>query len=330
MKKITLLILLSIQISFLSAQTIDPKAKKPTIMVVPSDFWCNSNGYMTEFSHDETNTIKIPDYRKALQEHYELNAVISKIGELMAERGFPLVDLESTLRKLQNDAAFINMSSSKNTGAAFAENPIDILNRTAKADIIMKLDWKLNSLGGPRKSVSFNLQGIDAYTSKQVTAAGGNGKQTTSAELPVLLEEAVLAHLDKFNDGLMTHFEDISENGREGTLIVRVWDDSPVDLETEYDFKGRTAELKRIIGSYWMPRNTVNNSFSQDEASENIQRFSQVRIPLYGDDGWGGQMAMDFNTWGQQLADLLKSDLGIVTKVVPRGLGEVNLIIGGK
>ncbi len=321
-KSIFTLLLVLITTSLIFSQ-----AKKPKIMVVPSDQWCNQNGYITEYESQGTK-IKVPDYKTALQESYELNQVISKIGELMAERGFPLVDLGATLKKIDKDNAHVAMMTNK-YGASVAESPIDILNRTAKADIILKLSWKVNRTG-PKKSVSFNLQGLDAYTSKQVSAASGTGEPSYSAELPVLLEEAVLSHLDNFNNGLQTHFDNLFEQGREGALVVYVWGDAPYDLESEYVFKGKAAELKTIINRYWMPRNCKNGRFSQDEASANVQKFSQVRIPLYGDDGWGGQIAMDFNMFGENLAQFLDDEFAIEAKVVPIGLGQVNLYLGGK
>ena len=71
------------------------QAKKPTIMIVPSDVWCNTNGYMMEFNN-QGKIVKVPDYKKALQENADLLLVISKINELMADRGFPLKNLESS------------------------------------------------------------------------------------------------------------------------------------------------------------------------------------------------------------------------------------------
>ncbi|MCB0383400.1 MAG: hypothetical protein KDD05_08920, partial [Psychroserpens sp.] len=44
------------------------QAKKPTLMVVPSDVWCNQNGYMIEFDN-QGSTIRIPDYKRAFQEN---------------------------------------------------------------------------------------------------------------------------------------------------------------------------------------------------------------------------------------------------------------------
>ena len=171
------------------------QAKKPTIMVVPSDAWCIKNGYVLEFDNQGTK-VKIPDYKKAYQENTDLLLVISKINGLMAERGFPLKNMESVIKTLESESAENALLSSK-SGAGVVETPIDKLKKTAKADIIMQLTWTLNSTG-PKKSVTFNLQGLDAYTDKQVANATGTGATSFSVELPVLLEEAVLAHIDKW------------------------------------------------------------------------------------------------------------------------------------
>ncbi len=302
----------------LCTASVFSQAKKPTIMVVPSDDWCTSNNFMMEF-HSEGKIVKLADYNKALQENSDLNSVISKIGELMAERGFPLVDLKAQLDKMTNDNARTNM-----TGVS--ESPIDALNKKAKADIIMKVFWKVNSQG-PKKSVEFRLQGIDAYTSKQSAAASGTGAQSFTAELSILLEEAVLSHLDNFNSQLMTHFADLQTNGREGALVILVSDTASSNMENIYTLKGQEAALKDIISRFWMPRNTVGGRFSMDENSAKAMKFSQVRIPLYGDDGWGGQMAYDFATWGGNLKQFLKDQLSIETTIQTKGLGEIEIII---
>ena len=71
------------------AVSLFSQAKKPTIMVVPSDLWCNTNGYMMEFDNQGTK-VSVPDYVKALQSDVNLVPVIAKINDLMADRGFPL------------------------------------------------------------------------------------------------------------------------------------------------------------------------------------------------------------------------------------------------
>ncbi|GHT12129.1 hypothetical protein AGMMS4956_06270 [Bacteroidia bacterium] len=294
------------------------QAKKPTIMVVPSDAWCNKNGYMTEFDNQGT-TVKMPDYIKALQSNTDLLLVISKINELMSEREFPLKNLESSLKSLQSQAAEDAMLSSK-SGAALAESPVDKLKQVAKADIWMQLTWTVNQTG-PKKSITFNLQGLDAYTDKQVAGASGTGQPSFSAEVPVLLEEAVLAHLDNFNAQLQTHFDDMAANGREVALRVRVWDSFDGDLEKEYG----DDELRTIIEN-WVGDNTVKGRFSTSDATERLMVFEQVRIPLYNDKG----RALDTRNWADGLRKMLREKYQIESKVMMKGLGQAQIIIGEK
>lgn len=287
-------------------------------MVLPSDDWCTSKGYFKTFDN-QGKTIQINDYERAFQQSSELVSVISKIGELMKDRGFPLVDAKSTLDKLTRDNA-------RNELKGVSISPIDKLNQTARPDITMKVFWKENQIG-PKRSIEFRLQGMDAYSNKQVAAASGTGPQSFTAELSILLEEAVLSHLDNFNSQLMTHFEDLQANGREGALVILVKENASNNLNTVYTLQGKQAALKDIINRFWMPRNTVQKRFNMEENSENVLRFSQVRIALYGDDGWGGQIALDFYTWAQNLATFLKDELKVDSEVETKGLGEAEIIL---
>ena len=302
--------------------------KKPSIMVLPDDVWCNENGYVLKFNNQGKEVV-LPDYEKAFRENKDLLLVTTKIGELFTDRGYSLSDAKAMLDKIKNDNAKNSMNMSNETGSGIAESPIDILNRTAKADIIIKISWSIETKG-PKNQITYIMKGIDAYTSKQVSASTGTGDWSSAASVPVLLREAVVGNMDGFNVQLMSHFADIIQNGREGSLVIQVWDDAMDNLETEYDLKGKTAELKAIINRFWMPRNTVNKAYKMDEASANTMKFSQVRIPLEGDDGWGGTVSMDFAMFGGNLASFLKKEFDIIVKVQPRGLGEVYVILGGK
>jgi hypothetical protein len=295
------------------------QAKKPTIMVVPSDNWCIMNGYFMEFDNQGTK-VKIPDYKKALQENTDLLSVISKINGMMADRGFPLKNLESAIKTLESESAENAMLTSK-SGAAVAESPVDKLKKTAKADIIMQLTWKVNTTG-PKKSITFVLQGLDAYTDKQIAEAGGTGAPSFSAETPVLLEEAVLAHLDKFNSSLQAHFDDMFANGRE--IIIRVKKFDSWDGDLEKDFAGK--ELGDIIEE-WLKNNTVKGRFSTTDATENMMLFEQVRIPLFDEGG----KAVDARQFVKGLQKYLSAaPYSIVNKLMTKGLGQAVIVLGEK
>lgn len=289
-------------------------------MVVPSDVWCVQNNYTN--TYDNQGIIQIvPDYTKALQTDANLLLAIAKINTLMADRGFPLKDLQAVTKSIAQQNAEDNMSQSKTSGASLAESPVDRLRRVAKADIIMQLTYIINQMG-PKYSLTYNLQGLDSYTNKQIAGAQGTGKHTFSAELPILLEEAVLSNMDEFCTQLMTYFEDINENGREVAVDVRVFDNgSGLDLESEFN----DMELSEIIDD-WMSDNTVNHVFNKSDASENFIQYEQVRIPLYKENG----NQMDTESFVRGLRTYLRKQYQIESKVMARGLGRCILVIGEK
>lgn len=323
MKKIFILFALALTCASISGQ-----AKKPIIMVVPSDAFCISKGYFTTINLNGSEQ-KIPDFKKAMQEDSQIRLVITKMGSIMSDRGFPLKDLEQTLKSIETESAELAMMASKSSGAAISESPIDILRRTAKADIIMDLDYTIKRQG-PSQIITFNLRGLDAYSNKQVAAAAGVGAPSSFATADLLLEEAVLSHMDAFNGQLNKHFEDMFTNGREVTVVVRVWTGAPVDLEEDFDVNGTTDMLSIHIEN-WMAENTVSGRFSTSDATENVLKMEQVRIPMMYKSSSGREMAMDTRRFVSNLSRYLaNAPFNIETKIYQRGLGECWLIIGEK
>jgi len=300
------------------------QAKKPTLMVLPSDNWCITNGYYLEFDNQGIKEV-VPDYRKAFQQSSELLLAISKINGLMADKGFPLKNAESVIKNINSTSALDNLRSSKDGGSAIAESPVDQLLNQAKADIILQLTWNVNSMG-PKKSLTFNLQGLDSYSNKQIATAAGTGTPTFSSEIPVLLEEAVLSFMDPFTNSLQAHFDDLFKNGREVSLRIKKWDDWEFDLESYF---GADEEELGILIEDWLADNTVSGRFSTTDATESMLIFEQVRIPLYYDRN-GRQVAMDTRRFARNLSSYLRKTFNINNKLTTRGLGEATLILGSK
>lgn len=309
--KTTLALFTIFFVSFAFAQ-----AKKPTIMIVPSDVWCNTNGYMMEYNNQGTK-VKIPNYKKVFQENMDIKTVISKINTLMAERGFPLKDMESAIKTLEAESAENAMASK----SGIAESPMDKLKKVAKADIIIQLTWETKQVG-PKNSVNFILQGIDSYTDKQIAAAQGTGAPSFSAEIPVLLEEAVLAHVDNFNAQLQKHFDDMFENGREIIVRIKKYNAWPGNLEKQYDGQ----DLSTIIED-WISQNTVKGRFNTSDATENMMLFEQVRIPLYD----SKNKAIDARGFLKGLQEYLRNaPYSIPNKLTMKGLGQAVITLGEK
>lgn len=117
--------------------------KKPTLMILPSDNWCNQRFFMTSYDNQGMK-VKVPDYQKAFIEDSELGQVISKLGELMIKYGYSLKDAEQEIKNVYARSSEDNVTMSSTTGAAIAENPLDMIKRRAKMDIIIQIDWKIN------------------------------------------------------------------------------------------------------------------------------------------------------------------------------------------
>ena len=187
----------------------------------------------------------------------------------------------------------------------------------------MQLTYTINYVG-PKRSLTFNLQGLDAYTDKQIAGASGTSSPSFTSEIAILIEEAILMHIDSFNAQLQTYFDDLFANGREITVRIKVWDDFPDGLEAE--FNGQ--ELGMIIED-WMADNTVEGRFNTTDATQNTMLFEQVRIPMEIEER-GKMRAIDARRWVSYLRTYLKNTYGIESKLMMQGLGQAQLVIGEK
>ena len=305
----------------LVALVASAQIKKPELMVIPSDVWCISNGYYTEVENMGT-TVKVPNYKQALQENVGLKLAIAKLNDLMAERQFPLKSLEQEIKNLEQRRMEDNLTTSK-AGNDLAESPLDEVARTAKCDIILELTWDVKDFG-PKHSLSYILEGRDAYTSKSIGAASGTGAPSFTADVDVLLEEAIVANMDNFNNRLLDHFTEMQTIGREISLDIKVFANNAagIDLETEFG----DDELLDVINN-WLQLNTVQGRFTMPYASENVANFTQVRIPVYDERG----RAVDANGFAKSLAKMLKKEpYNIPSKVLVKGLGRAVIILGEK
>lgn len=321
MKKFVMLVAAMLMVGAAFAQ---PKATKPTLMVMPSDNWCIQNGYIEEF--DDQGTIKkVPDYRRALQENADLLSVISMINNMMTDRGFPLQNLETMIARQEQRRAQASATQSSQ-GGSVQRSFYDELQDRVTADIKLQLSWDVIQRG-PQRSIRYNLQGLDTYTGKQVAGEAGIGAPSLEVAIPILLEEAVFDRMDNFCNRLQMHFDDLFANGREVTMVISVFETSEVNLESEVG----GYELAEVIENY-LAENTVNSSYSIAEQSENVMICEQVRIPVFQQGPNGRQIPMNAARFGRNLVRYLKGEPYQVDpiKVQNQGLGQVTLTIGDK
>lgn len=302
----------------LSCSSFAQQAKKPSIMVVPTDVWCQERGFWDVYeNHGDFEGH--PNYQSAVQNSRELMLVISEINTLFKERSYGVKDLSASIKAIAQRNARNTLTLSK-SGNGLSVSSLDELNRQVKADIIVEIDWNVNIVG-PKQSITYNIRALDSYTHTQIAGAQGTGRPQYTNELPLLLREAVVANMDNFLNQLQAHFDDCVENGREIVVEVGVFDNgSGSDLETEYD----GYELREII-ERWLDEHTVNGQYTTVESTENVMLFEGVRIPLLKNN-----KPLDASGFINELRRFLKNTYGIESKNNAPSLGYAQMIIGEK
>lgn len=289
-------------------------AKKPTLMILPSDHWCAMRYYTTTFDNQGTK-VSVPDYQTAFVQDTELNPVISKLGGMLTQLGYSVKDAEQSIKALGVRQAEDNVTTSRASGAQLAESPLDVLKRRIKSDVVIQVSWEISHSGK-----TFTLEAFDAYTSKRIATA--TGQMTGKGSIAEMLESSAQQSINPFDQQMDAWYADQRRNGREITLTVRCWDNWDNNLETEYN----GDELTDCIQE-WMRRNTVNAAFNLSDGTETFAQFEQVRIPLMDDKN----RAMDARAFATLLRKHLQQPpYNITSKVMVRGLGEAVLVLGEK
>ena len=320
MKKILKkIIVVSIVIFGATTIAFSQAVNKPSIMVFPDDVWMNSNGFLKEVDNQGVKMM-VPDYTKALL-NVELGQVITNIEKMMLDRGYPLENLSQTLKSLQDAEAIKSMETSEEGNSVQVSIKDKLLN-TARPHLVLYVSWSVNTIG-PKKSVTFSIKAVDAGTNKPAGAASGTGNELIGATLPVMLETAVLSHIDNFNAQLMTYFDEMVTKGREITVEIQVFENSPKKINSEINEDG--DELSDDIGK-WMKANTVNGAFTIQTKTSTLMKMTSVRIPLRSEDG----TAFSADDFGTKLRKYMRKTYQVPCSSYPVGTGKTVLVIGGK
>ncbi len=318
MKRLILTALVSLMALPLFAQ-----AKKPSIMFVPGTAWCKEHGYGSE--QDVMGVTEfVPNYTAALLDT-DLLPVIAELNGLMSDRGMPAQSLQATMNNINRRRAEEAAMQSKSGNQAMT-NDLRELRNQARADILVYVHWTVNRIG-PKRSVSYMLDAQDPYTGMSIATSTGTGTPSFSVETPVLLKEAVNAHMPEFCDRLQAHFDDLFENGRSVTLQIRVFENNPQGIDLETEMGDEYKELREIIED-WVYENTVSHRYALMDDSEVHMNFSEIRIPLYNERG----RAVDTRAFARGLVTHLRSEPYNIEaiKLDSPGLGEAVLYIGEK
>lgn len=297
------------------------RMQKPKVMVVPEEAFCINSGM---YKVDQSET-KIADYRKAMLNDNILD-VINSFENLMAIYGFQLTNLQQTLDELKEEEGYDNVLMAKDDGMV-VEDDLDKLSRVAGADILVKISPKISNYG-PERMLELRVTSIDCASKKALQSFGPITK-TSAGSTSMLLKAAVTDNIESFALGLTNYFEDVKNKGREGTIIIKVANTCPLNMESIVTLNGEEGELADLI-EYWLAENTVGGAYTGSKTSRVSMKLDQVRFPLFGKSAFGRMKALSMEDFVKTGLVQLLGNYGISVSTHAVGIGKVYLTLGGK
>lgn len=275
----------------------------PQIMILPSD------RVLKEFnSLKETANGIERNYQSYLINSSSNKAYTSAIQNEFNQMGYPLNDLEQTLKQLSNRSA-------TDEADQLAKDAKTLLLNTAKPDIIVEFDYKttLNHKTF-KKSLDYTLTFIDAYTNKVISTKtsslnGDDFDQSIKREIPSISNE------------LQRYFSDVLTKGREISVRITVENSSNINLQDE--------SIEGDIYANWiddyMDTHTVKGSYRLNTNTKYELSYTNVRIATLNDDGTQHSAYQ----WGRDFARTMRKKLGVKVNNMSQGLADVHLVITG-
>ncbi len=276
----------------------------PEIMVLPSDNMLKKYNALKNTSNGVER-----DYQAYLLNNTGNKTMMSAIQNEFAQLGYPLNDLEQTLKQLSTREA-------TDEADGLAKDAKTLLLATAAPDIIIELDYKQaidkKTLA---KNTEYTLSFIDPYTNKVVsstTAADTEGEgfaKTLNEQMPEISKD------------LTAYFSGILTKGREISVRITVENGANVNLQDE-SIEGETYA---DWADDYMDTHTVKGAYKLKSNTKNELAYTNVRIKTLNDDG----TQYSAYQWGREFAKAMRKDLGVKVSNRSQGLADVHLVITG-
>ncbi|MFI3314057.1 MAG: DUF6175 family protein [Rikenellaceae bacterium] len=255
---------------------------KQTIMVIPSDNMLQKNGAL-KTSQSMGKTLYSRDYQAFMLSGDYHKQVITTIQRSFSDSGYPLVDLEQSLKSLENQSAL-------DAADGLAKDAKTLLLTTARPDIIIEFDYDISTKMVSREEsntqLSYNIVLLDAFSNKSIGSINNPGVAIESNNInnvSVLLNQEIKNNLSQLSTQIKSYFSDILTNGREITFTVSLQNGAAINLQDMYNTDGDSygdwirnwVRQNAKMGAATMQRNTTSEMHFVDVRIENLQEDGQ-------------------------------------------------------
>lgn len=286
---------------------------KPSLMVIPSDQFLQRSGYL-KTSQFDGRTLYHRDYVGFMLNNTTNKDVVRAIQNYFASQGYPLNDLEQSIKSLNFQGTMDNVDG-------IVKDTKTLLVETVRPDIILEFDYEMKNVKVSRtvteKKIDYSMAALDAFSNKSVASFV---KTDIDGNFTAYLEKQLPSDMPKFVRQISDYFKDIVVNGREITFRVLVDGESEINLGDDYNDMGDTyADWIRE----WVKTNAKNSSANLNRNTGVEMYYTSVRVNNHDADG-NQFNAYDFaNAFRKAFTKTFK----IKSVNTTQGLGDASVII---
>jgi hypothetical protein len=296
----------------------------PTILIIPSESWMKQAGYAKSEITD-MGEIWSYDYQNALTDPKMaiFTSIEGFLKPTMQKNGFRVLTLTEIMTQLTK-ANF----ESKNRKDKTQEDPLDILARTAQADIWLKVNLVQENLsGGQELQYQLTLNGIDPLLMESKINGVPQTIKTANNNLLKLVETTVNASIDNILPELVSFFEKRDKDGLPGKVEFQISEQLSFTFDDELTIEGESYSFSEIVDAQVSKKSTKYNTSGQ---STSAIRSYDVIIPSKMENKLSGKVEMNnyekfARKVNSELKNLLK-DQNLTAIVENKGLGRVVVI----
>jgi hypothetical protein len=282
----------------------------PTILIVPSDKWMTSKGFVQKVETD-LGTQYLYDYQNAITSNSM--ATYGSIENFLRNplsKGFEVKSFSDIMTQIAS-------AKVENIQRKVEESEFDVMARTANAQIWIKVDLVESKISnGTETQYTLTLFGVDPLLARNVINGNPQTIVTSGDNYMRLLETTVNTAIDNFIPEIINYYNVREKNGFEGEIEFRIIEGSEINFSSdlgegilaEYvdDFVGKNANKSSSIGS-----------------STSTLRSYKVSIPTKRTNPRTGKIeGNDMEKYGRAVVKDLSNN-GINGEVRRLGLGKV-------
>jgi len=253
--------------------TVTEAQDKPRMMVIPSVGFMHDKGVCQDVEIEGRKELDC-DLSRLLATDKEFSAVVTNVAVAFADRGFPMVDLESSIK----NATEQRIADIKK-GGILTPMQDQIIN-AARPDIKLELKAELSSVMGQQK-LTLIINSVDVFTGKNVAPATFTSQPMAGVTTADLAKEVVVAMMPQLESRIMNHFRDMAANGRGVQVRFAVLETALLEdgLNTDVEPAGELMALADYLSDLVRKR-ALNGKVEQGAADESQIVFPEVRIPF--------------------------------------------------